>query len=223
MNIKNKEAFNKMMESLEIQEIKKFFYYEDFYNNWKEKIKYAYNNELLFISNDENAQVYKYKLDNIKIEFDFHIKYILHFFEKAKNDSNLFSKVILKNKNGKLNFSGIDCEYTKFNSNNFFKTDNNPILVTFLPFSYISVVVIDGNHKIHNNIKKNIEEIPAILVNQNLCAVSLSSYFQAIMYLFFIDLNKLIYNIDSCDHIAIKENLEIFNKNILDELDKRLK
>ena len=129
---------------------------------WKSRLLIEVTKEqpLLYLNNTrDEAQIFSFSYNWINTEFyfNFNIEYLWYIHNKTLQDGNIHKLPIVekvaKNKNGLLFLEKISCEYQLENYNEI--KDLSTALPFVVPFggSNISMLVVDGNHRISKMIE----------------------------------------------------------------------
>lgn len=204
----------------EIEQIKEYKYGKEFLREWKKLLmKHSKNSKGFQSEFKENNQIFHYEFSfmGINLSFEYDIKYLLDLLEKDLVSGNkLFPKVILTNDNGTLKYADEICTYTlceKTEIKNFYD-DLNKILITKIPILTGVLVVIDGNHRVSKLINENAKYIDAYYVIEAPAEASIIDLFDACLYCFLFDVNKIIYNSGKVADGWLRNKLNIFNREL---------
>ena len=191
-------------------------------SKWLKLLKYHSINDYFYITQDvlETDQVYVYSFEiyNVPFNLSFLIPYIRRMYQI---DSNLFRKCNMSVKDG-LRFNNEICKYNHYE--NSAQTEyGNEIANTFFTCIYTkkpTYVVLDGNHRISQQVNNGVNEIISNYCPSEIAARSLISSFQASVYVFLEDCYKMLSMKGSENYI--KRNLSIFNSDsFINNIEKR--
>ena len=195
-------------------DLKKFKFYNSFKNKWIKVLNDSYNNDRIFIQNNicDLDQIYQYKffLKDTEFNFDFSIKYIRDYFAFDKSS---FPIVTLKNNNGNVTYGDFDCLYNYYNTveTGQLYDDLTDIFLMQFPDIPLKYIVIDGNHRLSEQISKGVKNIPVKFCLPEVCKRSIISYFQLAIFECLNDYVMIIFNMNKVSDLQIKKKLNIFN------------
>lgn len=205
--------------------LQRFSFYPLFKELWYNFFNLCANNTTVWTFGDvkEEDQLFTYPVDFPSGEFIFHfsISYLRLMLQKTPK---FFPMIEFNYKNNNLYHNEKVCNFTLEDVDNKTYSDLKQAFVIPMGMDDFPFVVIDGNHRISQQIKNGKTEISALYFDFNFAKLALITPIDLCVYSFLEDISKLKYNLNKgVNHQMIFDNLSISHKNNLYNINLLLK